>query len=89
MQILQADHARFSFFLYVGEENLINYQDKLNIGKIVHFNNGEIRLFDVKPYQNFPSFQELKDKELFKTVRPALGVSSLEKWSGFLSGHIV
>jgi hypothetical protein len=40
---------------------------------IIYFNNGEIRLFDVKPYLDFPFFQELKDKELFKTVRPVLG----------------
>jgi hypothetical protein len=26
----------------------------------------------VKPYLDFPFFQELKDKELFNTVRPAL-----------------
>jgi len=32
MQILQADYARSSFFLSVGAENLINYQDKFNMG---------------------------------------------------------
>jgi hypothetical protein len=33
------------------------------------FENGEKRLFDLKPFLNFGIFQELKDLRLFKTVR--------------------
>jgi len=37
------------------------------------FTNGEVRLFDVKPYLNKGIFQELKDKGAFNSVRPLLG----------------
>jgi len=33
------------------------------------FENGEKRLFDMKPFLDFGIFQELKDLRLFKTVR--------------------
>ena len=33
------------------------------------FENGEKRLFDLKPFLDFGIFQELKDLRLFKTVR--------------------
>ena len=33
------------------------------------FENGEKRLFDMKPFLEFGIFQELKDLRLFKTVR--------------------
>ena len=37
------------------------------------FSNKEVRIFDVKPYLNTGVFKELKNPELFKTVRPYLG----------------
>jgi hypothetical protein len=37
------------------------------------FNNGEVNLFDVKPYLNIGIFKELKDMSLFNSVRPFLG----------------
>ena len=37
------------------------------------FNNGEQKIFDVKPYLNKGIFSELKNPELFKSVRPFLG----------------
>lgn len=37
----------------------------------ITFNNGEIRIFDVKPYLEYIGFKELKDDELFKTVKIA------------------
>lgn len=40
--------------------------------KIV-FDNGEEKSFDVTPYLDKGIFCELKDKSLFKTVRPVLG----------------
>ena len=33
------------------------------------FENGEKRLFDLKPFLDFGIFQELKDLRLFKTVK--------------------
>jgi hypothetical protein len=36
----------------------------------IWFNNGEERLFDVKPYLDRGIFSELKDLALFNTVRP-------------------
>ncbi|MHB1652071.1 MAG: DUF2442 domain-containing protein [Desulfitobacteriaceae bacterium] len=40
---------------------------------ILKFDNDEIRVFDVSPYLDYPFFLELKDEELFNTVRSTLG----------------
>ena len=37
------------------------------------FTNGEVKLFDVKPYLNTGIFQKLRDISLFNSVRPFLG----------------
>ena len=37
------------------------------------FDNGEIRIFDVKPYMDKGIFRELKDRKIFNSVRPFLG----------------
>lgn len=37
------------------------------------FTNGEVKIFDVKPYLNFGFFKELKDRHYFNSVRPSLG----------------
>lgn len=37
------------------------------------FANGEVRLFDVKPYLDRGIFKELRDKAVFNSVRPFLG----------------
>jgi len=37
------------------------------------FDNGEEKVFDVKPYLDSGVFRELKDKSLFNSVRPFLG----------------
>lgn len=37
------------------------------------FTNGEVRLFDVKPYLDRGIFSELKAPRVFNTVRPFLG----------------
>lgn len=36
---------------------------------LLTFENGEKRIFDMKPYLDKGNFQELKDKNKFKTVR--------------------
>jgi hypothetical protein len=37
------------------------------------FTNGEVRLFDVKPYLEYGVFQELKDMALFRTAKVSMG----------------
>lgn len=37
------------------------------------FTNDEIGIFDVKPYLDIGIFKELKDWNLFKTVKPFMG----------------
>lgn len=42
------------------------------------FTNGEVKLFDAKPYLNIGIFKELKDIKAFNAVRPDLGTVSWE-----------
>lgn len=35
----------------------------------IKFDNGEIKIFDVKPYFKFAIFNELKEKEQFEKVK--------------------
>jgi hypothetical protein len=37
------------------------------------FQNGEVKLFDVKPYLDKGIFKELREKSLFNSVKPFLG----------------
>ena len=39
----------------------------------ITFTNGEVRVFDVKPYLDTGVFQALRDPAMFNTVRPLLG----------------
>jgi hypothetical protein len=39
----------------------------------LEFDNGERRVFDVKPYLNLGFFRELKEPHAFNSVRPFLG----------------
>ena len=36
---------------------------------LLKFENGEEKIFDMKPYLDMGKFKELKDKKLFKTVK--------------------
>jgi hypothetical protein len=38
---------------------------------LLTFENGEKRLFDMKPFLNIGIFRELKDLRLFRTVKPS------------------
>ena len=38
---------------------------------LVTFDNGEKRIFDVKPYLEYPAYKELRINALFRTVKPA------------------
>jgi len=40
-----------------------------NYTLLLKFENDEEKIFDVKPYLNIGKFQELKDENLFKSVR--------------------
>jgi hypothetical protein len=52
--------------MYLAIKNVIPQDNYL---LLLTFENGEKRLFDLKPYLDFGIFQELKDLRLFKTVR--------------------
>ena len=36
---------------------------------LIEFENGEKKVFDVKPYLNYKAFEELKDIEKFRSVK--------------------
>jgi hypothetical protein len=40
---------------------------------VLTFSNGEVRLFDVKPYLDKGIFRELRELRAFNSVRPFLG----------------
>ena len=40
-----------------------------NYNLLLTFENNEERIFDMKPYLEIGKFQELKDKDLFKSVK--------------------
>ena len=40
---------------------------------LITFTNGEVRLFDMKPYLSKGIFRELRQLEVFNSVRPSLG----------------
>lgn len=45
---------------------------------LLTFENGETKVFDVKPYLEVGNFKQIKDKELFDTVKVVLGTV---KWN--------
>ena len=49
----------------INVEAIENYELKIT------FENGEVKIFDVKPYFGHKLFDELKSKALFKTVKIA------------------
>jgi len=40
---------------------------------LITFMNGEVKIFDMKPYLEIGIFRELKDLSLFNSVKPFLG----------------
>ena len=40
---------------------------------LLTFDNGEVKVFDMKPYLDKGVFRELRDPGLFKSVKPFLG----------------
>jgi hypothetical protein len=51
------------YLAVIGVEPLSNYQ------LLLTFENGEKRIFDMKPYLDKGVFKELKDERIFKSVR--------------------
>lgn len=47
------------------------------------FTNGEMKIFDVKPYLDKGIFRELKDLSLFYTVKPVLGTIQWQNGQDF------
>ena len=56
---------------------LTNYQVE------ILFQNGEIKVFDTKPYLNVGVFQELKDEAMFYTVKAFNGTVTWENGLDF------
>jgi hypothetical protein len=52
---------------------IIEVKPNLDYTLLLTFNNGEVKLFDMKPYLNVGIFSELKDINAFKEVKPFLG----------------
>ena len=52
---------------------VIKVQPEQNYVLNLLFENGEQRLFDMKPYLNFEVFQALKDQDIFYTASIFLG----------------
>jgi hypothetical protein len=55
-----------------------NVKPEQNFTLLITFSNGEVKIFDVKPYLGIGIFKELNDLSLFNSVKPCLG--SIE-WS--------
>jgi hypothetical protein len=47
------------------------------------FTNGEIKVFDVKPYLDKGIFKELKDQRVFNSVRPVMGTIQWQNGQDF------
>jgi hypothetical protein len=50
-----------------------NVKPEHNFNLLITFSNGEVRIFDVKPYLGIGIFKELRDMSLFNSVKPFLG----------------
>jgi hypothetical protein len=49
--------------------SIVNVKALENHNLLLKFENNEERIFDMSPYLEIGKFQELKDEQLFKTVR--------------------
>ena len=50
-----------------------NVKPEQNFTLLITFSNGEVKIFDVKPYLGIGIFKELKDLSIFNSVKPFLG----------------
>ncbi len=58
-------------------------QPKDNYTLLLTFENGEKRLFDMKPYLDLGIFKELRDTKLFMTVKPCFDSVEWENEADF------
>ena len=58
-----------------------NVKPLLDYTLLLSFDNGEEKIFDVKPFLDFGVFKALKDEKIFNAVRPCFGSIS---WPGDL-----
>lgn len=58
---------------------VVNVQPNAGHTLTLTFTNGEVRVFDVKPYLGFGIFRDLQDKHTFNSVQPYLGSI---RWQG-------
>ncbi len=66
--------------MYFAVKEVLPYEDfKL----LLTFENGEKKVFDVAPYLEIGIFKELKDKELFRTVRVSFDTIEWENEADF------
>lgn len=52
---------------------VVNVKPEQNFKLLITFNNGEKRIFDVKPYLEIGIFRELQNVSVFNSVKPFLG----------------
>ena len=52
---------------------VVNVKPEQNFCLLITFSNGEVKIFDVKPYLGIGIFKELHDLSLFNSVKPFLG----------------
>lgn len=52
---------------------VINVKPEHDFYLQLSFSNGEVKKFDVKPYLSVGIFKELKDLQVFNSVKPFLG----------------
>lgn len=50
-----------------------NVKPAQNYTLIITFENDEVKIFDMKPYLDIGVFKELKDINIYNTVKPFLG----------------
>ena len=50
--------------------NIVDVKAQDNYEILLSFENGEIEIFDMKPYIDKGFFKQLQDKAYFKTVKP-------------------
>lgn len=52
---------------------VIKVKPEKNFSLLINFDNGEEKIFDMKPYLHIGVFRELQDVRLFASVKPFLG----------------
>jgi hypothetical protein len=71
LKLIRSDKDKEGFMV---SPDVVKVQPQEDYTLIIWFENGEKKLFDMKPYiEKGPIFRELKEKNLFWTARPVWG----------------